>query len=239
MRQTNVSICGYEMNSMELLDRALIAIQNTEDSFIDINNRIISNVNQRKDRLNNLNTRIHNISQKVLALYNNNQPMRVESPANFPTISTHKANNMHPHQSIFYDRKNIFEEETKNSIQRQNEEQGLPQLYSMQFKQKIFNNRLSNHPENLGALVTGITKDINDLSQVLLNVEKYGQTIHQLKKEAKKEMEQIQIEQDLKKVNQDRKKESSFDNEGVLGKMPENIESIAELMLWDSDVNVY
>ena len=51
---------------MELLDRSLIAIQKMEDAFIDINNRIISNVNQRKDRLNQLNGRIANLAQKTL-----------------------------------------------------------------------------------------------------------------------------------------------------------------------------
>ena len=85
------------MHSMELLDRALVAIQNTEDAFIDINNRIIANVNTRRDRLNKLNYRIQNISKKVLALYNCQDGMRVESPANFPIIETHKKNNMHPH----------------------------------------------------------------------------------------------------------------------------------------------
>ena len=34
--------------------RSLIAIANTEASFIDINNRIISSVNERKQRLNDL-----------------------------------------------------------------------------------------------------------------------------------------------------------------------------------------
>ena len=28
-------------------------------------------------------------------------------------------------------------------------------------------------------------------------------------------------------------------NEGILGKMPEDIESVAELMLLDSNINVY
>jgi len=30
-----------------------------------------------------------------------------------------------------------------------------------------------------------------------------------------------------------------IENEGILGKIPDNVESIAELMLFDSDVNVY
>jgi hypothetical protein len=180
LKQTNVSICGYEMHSMELLDRALIAIQNTEDSFIDINNRIISNVNARRDRLNNLNQRIAGVSRKVLALYNANEGMRVESPANFPIISTHKSNSMHPHQSIFFDRQNVIDEELSNNpnLKKKNTENGMPELYSMQFKKKIFNNRLSNNPENLGNLVTGITKDINELSQLILSMEKYGNTAH-------------------------------------------------------------
>jgi hypothetical protein len=95
---------------MELLDRALIAIQTTEDSFIDINNRIIENVNKRRDRLNGLNQRIFTLSRKVLALYQNNEGMRIESPADFPILSTHEVPNMHPHQSIFYDNDKDIEE---------------------------------------------------------------------------------------------------------------------------------
>jgi len=62
LKETKISICGYEMHQMELLDRGLMAIQKTENAFIDINNRIITNVNQRKDRINNLNGRIANLA---------------------------------------------------------------------------------------------------------------------------------------------------------------------------------
>jgi hypothetical protein len=31
----------------------------------------------------------------------------------------------------------------------------------------------------------------------------------------------------------------NYESEGLLGKIPEDIESIAELMLQDSDINVY
>jgi hypothetical protein len=48
----------------------LISIQRTEEAFIDVNNRIIKQVNARKDRLNLINSRIQGISQKILALYN-------------------------------------------------------------------------------------------------------------------------------------------------------------------------
>ena len=125
-------MCGYEMCQQELLDRTLIAIQNTEDAFIDINNRIISNVNSRKERLNNLNARIGDLAQKTMKLFNCQDPMRVESPATFPRISTNKAVNMHPHQSIFYDTQDVIDEEIKNNPAKKHiEEYGLPELYSM------------------------------------------------------------------------------------------------------------
>jgi hypothetical protein len=46
------------MYQSELLDRMLTSVQNTEEAFIDINNRVITNINARKDRLNMINARI-------------------------------------------------------------------------------------------------------------------------------------------------------------------------------------
>jgi hypothetical protein len=46
------------MYQAEMLDRMLISIQKTEEAFIDVNNRIIKQVNARKDRLNLINSRI-------------------------------------------------------------------------------------------------------------------------------------------------------------------------------------
>jgi hypothetical protein len=46
------------MYQAEMLDRMLISIQRTEEAFIDVNNRIIKQVNARKDRLNLINSRI-------------------------------------------------------------------------------------------------------------------------------------------------------------------------------------
>lgn len=70
LTQTKVNLCSYEMYQVELLDRMLTSVQKTEDAFIDVNNRIIRNINARKDRLNLINSRIQNISGKILALYN-------------------------------------------------------------------------------------------------------------------------------------------------------------------------
>ena len=70
LTQTKVNLCSYEMYQVELLDRMLTSVQKTEDAFIDVNNRIIRNINARKDRLNLINSRIQAISGKILALYN-------------------------------------------------------------------------------------------------------------------------------------------------------------------------
>jgi uncharacterized protein YoxC len=86
LKETNINLCSYEMYEMELLDRSLMSLQKTEEAYTDVNNRIIENVNLRKEKLNNLNNRIMNISQKILALYNVNSAMRIVSPAHFPDV---------------------------------------------------------------------------------------------------------------------------------------------------------
>lgn len=62
LKETKINLCSYEMYEMELLDRSLVSLQRTEEAYIDINNRIIENVNKRKDRLNGINQRILGIS---------------------------------------------------------------------------------------------------------------------------------------------------------------------------------
>ena len=69
----------------------------------------------------------------------------------------------------------LIDEEIKNNPTFQkNEEFGLPELYSMQFNKKIFNTRLTNYQDNLGNLVKGITKDINEVSALIIDTQKYG-----------------------------------------------------------------
>ena len=62
LKETKISLASYEMYEMELLDRSLMSLQRTEEAYTDVNNRIIASVNDRKDRLNNLNNRILGIS---------------------------------------------------------------------------------------------------------------------------------------------------------------------------------
>jgi hypothetical protein len=102
LNQTKIKLPSYEMYQAEMLDRMLISIQRTEEAFIDVNNRIIKQVNARKDRLNLINSRIQGISHKILALYNQDL-IQITSPANFPKISTNDSTQNHPHQSIFFD----------------------------------------------------------------------------------------------------------------------------------------
>ena len=72
------------MYESELLDRNIRSLANTEEAFIDTNNRIINSVNQRKDRLNAINSRITNLSSKILALYQVNAAMRIGSGSHYP-----------------------------------------------------------------------------------------------------------------------------------------------------------
>lgn len=53
----------------------------------------------------------------------------------------------------------------------------------MKFNKKIFNNRLSNEHENLGTLVNGVTKDINDISMILMGLNKYGNQFNNMKED--------------------------------------------------------
>jgi hypothetical protein len=104
LKETRINVCSHEMHEMELLDRALMSLQKTEEAYTDVNNRIIEAVNQRKERLNNLNNRILGISQKIVTLYGVNSAMRIVSPAHFPDVQKANGNKQtHPHQSIFFD----------------------------------------------------------------------------------------------------------------------------------------
>ena len=225
------------MHQQELLDRTLIAIQNTEDAFIDINNRIISNVNSRKDRLNALNERIANLAQRTMKLFNCRDPMRVESPYKFPKISTNKEVTMHPHQSIFYDTQETLDREDEQFPEKKkNRDFGLPELYSRQLDKKIYNSRLCNNFEDIGGLCKGISKDIIEMSKLTIDMQKYGLNIHNVKKDFKQQRMMLQQNQSEQPTNM---AQTHFESEGLLGRMPDDVESIAELMLQDSDVNVY
>ena len=68
MQKWNIELCSYEMYQVELLDRMLTSIQKTDDAFIDVHNRIIRNVNARKDRLNFINNRMKVLTQKIQLL---------------------------------------------------------------------------------------------------------------------------------------------------------------------------
>ena len=108
-------------------------------------------MNKRKDRINGLNTRIADLAQKTLKLYNCDDAMRVESLSQFPLLESDKSPLMHPHASIFYDPLEIdVLGDAEENKEENNENFNLPELYSMQFNKKLYNNRLSNHYDNLG-----------------------------------------------------------------------------------------
>jgi hypothetical protein len=99
----------------------------------------------------------------------------------------------------------------------------MPELSSLRLDKKLFNNRLQNEPENLKRIISGVTKDINEISSLILSFEKYRSTISDFKQGLQRQMNGGTTDQ----------------SEGLLGKVPERVESIAELMLFDSDINVY
>ena len=45
-------------------------------------------MNSRKERLNNINNKLMGMSQKILALYNVQAAMRIQSPAVYPNLET-------------------------------------------------------------------------------------------------------------------------------------------------------
>jgi hypothetical protein len=217
------------MYQVELLDRMLTSVQKTEDAFIDVNNRIIRNINARKDRLNLINSRIQGISGKILALYNQDF-FQIVSPAHFPKISTSESASNHPYQSIFYDNQEpmTLDEEIQAGPGENPDilmKLEMPEMSSISLKKKLYNTRLRNKKEDLQQIVSGATKDITDITKLLLSLNKYHADV----------MSNINSV-----VNKTKKAEAdAVRQEGHLGVKPRNVKSVAELMLFDSDINVY
>ena len=224
------------MYQAELLDRMLLSIEKTEDAFIDINNRIITNVNARKDRLNMINQRIQGISAKILALYDKNL-IQIISPANLPKISTHGSASNHPHQSIFFDKVEVMPlaDEIAEGAQENDEHNNsdMPELYSISLNRKLYNSRMQNDKEDLQQIVSGATKDITDVTKLLLSLAKYRAetmgTMNQAYSNLKNQANAATPAEPAAGASQ----------EGFLGARPSNISSVAELMLQDTDTNVY
>lgn len=62
LKETQIAVTPYEMYETELLDRSIMSLTKTEEAFVDVNNKVIDSINQRKNRLNTINTRIQNLS---------------------------------------------------------------------------------------------------------------------------------------------------------------------------------
>jgi hypothetical protein len=57
----------------------------------------------------------------------------------------------------------------------------FPELSSLTLNKKLYNNILQNEPENLKKIISGVTKDINEISKLMLSFEKYRSTINDFK----------------------------------------------------------
>ncbi len=90
---------------------------------------------------------------------------------------------------MFYETlEETIEEAKRNPIKAKARELGLPELFSMQFNRKIYNTRLSNYAENLGGMVKGITKDIEEIGGIVIHMKKYGTYLHNCTKDLNNEL---------------------------------------------------
>ena len=101
----------------------------------------------------------------------------------------------------------------------------IPELSALTIKKKLFNTRLQNDPKDLQQIISGTLKDITDITKLLLSLNKYrAETM-------------TAINTAIGSVGQDAP--ANMSDQGILGQKPENVSSIAELMLQDTDTNVY
>ena len=49
----------------------------------------------------------------------------------------------------------------------------MPELYSISLDRKLYNSRMQNEKGDLQQIVSGATKDITDVTKLLLSLEKY------------------------------------------------------------------
>ena len=236
--QTMISLPSYEMYQAELLDRLLLSIQHTEEAFIDVNNRIITNVNARKDRLNMVNARIQSISARILSLYGQKRLMRITSPAVLPKISTSDVPSNHPHQTVFFDREEIIDlaEEIDSGAQPTPVTSNMPELFQLKLQNKLYNTRLKNDRDDLQMIISGATKHIHDITRLLLSLSKYRADTMGAVNAAMRGF----TRQDPRATRgEGAPQPSDASQEGVLGARPSQVTSVAELMLFDTNTNVY
>ena len=110
----------------------------------------------------------------------------------------------------------------------------MPELSSITLKKKLYNTRIQNERQDLQQIVSGATKDINDITKLLLSLSKYrAETMGSLAGLVGNQKDYVKQQQMQEQVVQ------GASQEGVLGQQPSNISSVAELMLHDTNTNVY
>ena len=101
--------------------------------------------------------------------------MRITSPAVLPKISTSGVASNHPHQTVFFDRTEIIDLATEidEGVQEVEVVSSMPELSQLKLKNKLYNTRLKNKPEDLQQIISGATKHIHDITKLLLSLSKY------------------------------------------------------------------
>ena len=112
------------------------------------------------------------------------------------------------------------------------ENEDLPELYSIDLQRKLYNGRMMNEKEDLQQIVSGATKDITDVSKLLLSLSRYrAETMSAMNNAVGN------LKNQTGATPAEPAGGASY--QGHLGARPQNITSVAELMLQDSDTNVY
>ena len=112
------------------------------------------------------------------------------------------------------------------------ENEDLPELYSIDLQRKLYNGRMMNEKEDLQQIVSGATKDITDVSKLLLSLSRYrAETMSAMNNAVGN------LKNQTGATPAEPAGGASY--QGHLGARPHNITSVAELMLQDSDTNVY
>lgn len=115
----------------------------------------------------------------------------------------------------------------------------MPELSSIRLNKKLFNNRLQNDPQNLKHQINGAKKDIKEITQLVQTLQRYRSSISDMKNQFAKQGNSVTPTTNTNTATAGTGTQMAEVSEGLLGRMPEGTESIAELMLFDSDINVY
>ena len=67
----------------------------------------------------------------------------------------------------------LADEIAEGAVVNEYENEDLPELFSINLDRKLYNSRMQNEKDDLQQIVSGATKDITDVTKLLLSLSKY------------------------------------------------------------------